>query len=249
MSEGFNKKRMFDNILFMLAESGMKIGELEASVGVSPGYISRTNKEEYGKPGIDFIVNVSNVLGISIDNLLNTNMTDLNPTERFLIPFLEKLKKDTIADIRIWNIESADSLNRQEPAKNGSVEHPLFSYETLFEKSEIEGSEQVSKVVMMSKSFGCNTYISGDCFNLNVANDAVIYFMNISKSGHNINESAKEIWMYQPEIGEEFICSNKDSSPLALMVEDLYRIIVEQSKYPKIDDDFVSIINMFMNDD
>lgn len=252
MSEEFNKKRMFDNISFMLTEFGRKIGELETSVGVSPGYISRTSKEENVKPGIDFIVNVANALDVSLDTLLNVNMTELTPTEQYLVSFLEKLKNDTVDDKLIWNIESADSLNRQEPDMNGYVEHPLFSYETFFEKSEIEYPEEVSRVVMVSKSFDCHTAIAGECYNLEMKNHSILYIMNISKSVYNtndINAFAKEIWMYKPRTGSKVLCSNKDSSSLAKMVEDLYRIVAERSKHPKISTDLRYIIDSFMNDD
>lgn len=252
MSEEFNKKRMFDNISFMLKEYGKKIGEIEASAGVSPGYISRTSKEENAKPGIDFIVNIANALDTSIDTLLNVNMTELTPTEKYLVSFLEKLKKDTVDDKIIWNIESADCLNRQEPDMNGYVEHPLFSYETFFEQSEIEYPEEVSRVVMTSKSFDCHTYITGECYNLEMKNHAILYIMNISKSVHYTNDLtayAKEIWMYKPQTGSKFLCSNKESSSLANMVEDLYRTVAERSKHPKISSDLRYIIDSFMNDD
>ena len=38
--------------------------------------------------------------------------------------------------------------------------------------------------------------------------------MNISKSVHNVNDSdvAKEIWMYTPELGASYLCSNKNVS-------------------------------------
>lgn len=252
MSEEFNKKRMFDNISFMITEFGRKIGELETSVGVSPGYISRTSKEENVKPGIDFIVNVANALDISIDTLLNVNMTELTPTEQYLVSFIEKLKKDTIDDKLIWNIESADSLNRQESDLNGYVEHPLFNYETFFEESETEYPEQVSEIVMTSNSFGCHTYITGDCFNIVMKNRTVLYLMNISKRVHNTNDLsafAKEIWMYNPRIGSKFLCSNKSSSELSKMVSDLYEIVAECSKHPKINTELRYIIDSFMNDD
>ena len=94
MSVEFNKQLMLDNISFMLKEFGKKIGELEAEAGVSPGYISRTSKDDKAKPGIDFIVKVAEALNTSVDTLLNIDLSGLTPTERYLISFLEKLKSE-----------------------------------------------------------------------------------------------------------------------------------------------------------
>lgn len=252
MSEEFNKKLMFENISFALKKFGKKIGELEASVGVSPGYISRTSKEPNTKPGVDFVVNVAKELGTSIDTLLNVNMTELTPTEQYLLSFLEKLKKDTIDDKLIWNTESADSLNRQEPDMDGYVEHPLFSYETFFEQSEVEYPEKVSRVVMTSKSFDCHTAITGECYNLEMKNHTILYIMSISKSVYrtnDINAFAKEIWMYKQGAGIQFLCSNKRSSPLSILVDDIYATVFEFSKHPKIKNELRYIIDSFMEDD
>ena len=58
--------------------------------------------------------------------------------------------------------------------------------------------------------------------------------MNISKSVHNVNDSdafAKEIWMYTPGVGASYLCSNKDVSPLAILVENLYLTVSERMKH------------------
>ena len=253
MSKEFNKKLMLDNISFALKEFGKKIGELETEAGVSPGYISRTSKDSNAKPGIDFIIRAAEALNISVDTLLNVDLSELTATEKYLISFLEKLVRDTTEDKLDWNQETADRLNRLEPRGNGYVSHPLFTYETFLESDEIATSaREVSRVVFVSQSFGCHTYINGDCFNLRLKDKAVLYLMDISKSVFSIDDTeayAKEIWMYKPSVGVQFLCSNKVGSPLAPAVNNLYSIVKEFARHPKLGWDIRHVIDAYMRDD
>lgn len=252
MSIEFNKQLMLDNISYMLKAYGKKIGELESEAGVSPGYISRTSKDDKAKPGIDFIVKVAEALNTSVDTLLNINLSGLTPTERYLISFLEKLKRDTANDKLEWIRSSADSLNRMECDMNGCVDHPLFSYETFMEESEDDYPEEVSRVVFTSHTFDVHTFITGDCFSLRLKNGAILYLMDFSKSVHRINDSdayAREMWMYKPCVGAQYMCSNHDNSPLAALVDDLYSVVKEFSRHPKIKKGLQEAIDAFMRDD
>lgn len=252
MTSEFNKQLMLDNISFLLKELDKKIGELETEAGVSPGYLSRISKEGNSKPGIEFIMKVADSLNISVDTLLKVNLTDMTPTERYLVNFLEKLSAKTKDDRLDWNHEAADKLNYTETDINGNTDHPLLSYETFYEEGETEYPDQVSRVVFVSKNFGCRTYIKGDCFNLRLKNGSKLYLMNISKSVHNVNDPdayATEIWMYTPNTGSNFLCSNKDASEIAILVDTLYITVSEYMKHPRLKHELQYIIDAFMNND
>jgi len=251
MPREFDKKLMFDNIAYLLKETGKKIGEVENEAGVSAGYISRTSKDQNAKPGIDFIVRIADALHVGIDTLLGIDLSSLTPTERYLLTFLEKLRDDTAADKLEWHRESADSLNRMETDINGNVDHPLFSYETFYEEGEGDYPDQVSRVVFLSHTFDCHTFIDQECFNLRLKNGAYVYLMHVEKSVHRTNDPdvrAIEVWMVSP--GEcQYLCSSLDGSPLAPLVTALYAIVQEFSKHPKIKGDFKRSIDAFLNDD
>ncbi len=252
MSDEFNKQLMLDNISYLLKETGKKIGELEADAGVSPGYISRISKEGNTKPGIDFIINVADSLNISINTLLNVDLTEMTPNEKYLLSFLEKLNKDTLGDKLDWNCETADQLNRFETDSNGYTDHPLLSYETFYEEGEGDYPNEVSRVVFVSKSFNCKTGIYGDCFNLRLKNGSILYIMNITKSIYRSNDPdafAKEVWMYTPDTGAHFLCSNNVMSPLSDLVEEVYATVSERMKHPKIKRELQYVIDAFMKDD
>ncbi len=252
MSIEFNKQLMFENIAFLVRERGLKIGELETAVGVSPGYISRTSKEGGPTPGVEFVVNIANELKISVDTLIYAHMAELTPTERYIISFIEKLDRDTNADRLDWSRESAGSLNRMETDINGNPSHPLFSFETFYEQTDSEYPEQISEVRFVSHSFDVHTYIAGDCFNLRLKNDALLYLMDISKSvyrGDDRDAFAKEVWLYQTGIGLQYLCCNRDAAPIGQLVESLYTAVSENSKHPKIKPGLQYVIDAYMKDD
>lgn len=252
MMKDFNKQLMLDNITYLLKETGKKIGELETESGVSTGYISRISKEGNTKPGIDFIMNVAESLNVSINTLLNVDLTAMTPNERYILSFLKKLNKDTIDDKLDWIRESADQLNRAEVDRNGDTGHPLLSLETFYEEGETEYPEEVTRVVFVSNSFDCKTSIHGDCFNLRLKNGSILYFMDISKSVYRTNDTnafAKEVWMYTPSNGAHFLCSNNVISPLADLVDELYATVSEIMKHPRIKQELQYVIDAFMKDD
>lgn len=251
MNTEFDKSILLDNIPYLLTESDSRIGTLESATGVSVGYVSRISKDDKVKPGIDFIYNAAKYFNVSIDTLLDVKLGELTPTERYLVSFLEKLNKDTLDDKLDWEVESADSLNRIETDMNGYVEHPLFSFETFYEESETEYPDEVSRVVFTSKSFDCRTAIAGDCFNLRMKNNAILYVMNISKSVYRLKDKdafAKEIWMYVPDVGKKFLCSNNPESSLAFFVDNLYSTLSERMRHPKIKDEMKHIIDLYMEE-
>ena len=255
MSVEFNKTRLLNNISFMLKEFGKKIGELENEAGVSPGYLSRTAKDASAKPGIDFIIKAAEALNVSVDTLLNTELTELSPTELYLISFFDKLKRDTITGKLEWTIERADALNNMpvndENTTEPWVSHPMFSYETFYEGTSCEYPEQVSRPVFKSQAFDVHTYIVGNCYNLRLKDHHYLYLMDFCKATNRVADEVyrKEVWMYNQLSGRQFICDNAQSSPLKNHVEELFEILADYSKHPQIKKDVKSIIDAFMNDD
>lgn len=252
MSQEFNKQLMLDNIAFMLKELGKKIGEFENEAGVSPGYISRTSKEESKKPAVDFVVKAADALGISVSTLLTVDLSALSPTERYLIGFLEKLTHDTKESKLEWECQTKDYLCNMSCDVNCYVEHPLFSYETFMEKTECEYPEEVSRVVFVSHSFGCNTYTCGPGYVLRLKNGTYLYIMDISKNVHRTNDTeayAREVWIYKSDVGKQFLCSNKDKSYLGSLVNSLYETIKEYSYHPKVKKGLKEAIDAFLIDD
>jgi transcriptional regulator with XRE-family HTH domain len=252
MQSKFDKRLMFDNIAYLIKENDMKVGEVESQAGVSAGYISRTSKDGGTKPGIDFIVNISRILKVSLDVLLSVDLEKVTPTEKYLIDFIDKLISDTAHDKLSWNKDSAETLNYLECDANGNTDHPLFHSETFMEPGEAEYPEEVTRNIFISNTFDVLTYIAGNCYSLNMKNGAQLYLMNVSKSVHAIGDKeafAKEIWMKTKFQPAKFLCSTRSGAPIADMVESLYTAVEENSKHPKIDSNLQEVIDAFMQDD
>lgn len=252
MDKEFNKEIMFANISFLLEKHGKKIGELESEAGVSTGYISRTNKDSSTKPGIDFIINVADALKISIDTLINIDLSELTPTELYLISFFEKLKKDTLDDKLEWNKESADFFNRQDANTNGYADHPMLNLETFYPEGEDGYPSREDRVIIVSETYDKDTFMYGDCFHLNMKDGAKLYITNVggdTYDSNGINEPVIEVWMYEPNLDKQFLSSSQKESKLSILVDDLYQTIVEFSKHPKIKAEMRSVIDAYIKND
>ena len=242
MNDNFNSRLIFDNISYLIKEQGKKVGEVETQAGVSAGYISRNSKDSNSKPGIDFLFRVSEILNTSIDTIMKIPLSDLTPTERYLVSFFEKLKADTAADKILWERESKEYLNQLEPDINGFVHHPLFSYETCYVPSETDYPDQVDKTVFV---------INGDCYNVRLKNGVRLYLMNIVKIVHQVNDSdatALEAWMMDNS-GGQCLCGTQNDQFLADLLIDLYNTVHEVLRHPQLSNSFRCAIDAFMNDD
>lgn len=249
----FNKYICFSNIRELLKNSNVKIGQIEKEAGCQPGYMSRLDKKgNNSEPSVEFIVTAAKLLGVSIDTLLLVDLADLTPTEKYLVNFFEKLKKDTLEDKLDWNIETPDSLSHLELDMNGCVDHPLFSMETFWEEGETEYPDEVTRIVFTSNSFGPRTAINADCYNLRLKNKSVLYLMDICKSVHRVNDPeafAKEIWMNTPGKGCHLLMTNKKISALVPLVETLFDTVSERMQHPKLKKELQYVIDAFLQDD
>lgn len=250
MPEDFNRDRFFDNIAYLIKKNNLKIGELESSAGVSAGYISRASKDDKSRPGVEFVMKVAELLGISVDTLLRADLTNTTPTEKYLLSFLGKLNKETIGDKLEWTRESKDELNRMEEDRNGNIEHPLFSVQTFEESNEFgEPVRTVTRIVFVSHNFDCHTVITNDCYCLRMKNGTFLHIMSICKPYAPLSDpenSAIEIWMTAPRMAPQFLCDNKGDMALTRLIEGLYATVSENMRHPKISSALKYVIDSFM---
>lgn len=253
-SKNFNKALCFSNIRELLRQKpDVKIGRIEKEAGIRLGYMSRLEKEgNTSEPSMEFIATAAKLLKVSIDTLISVDLTGLTPTEQYIISFFDKLKADTLHDRLDWGRESAFNLNRIEADYNGNTYHPLFTEETFYEENECEYPEEVTRIVFNSKTFGPQTYINGDCFNLRLKNGTTLYLMDIEKSVHRINDPsayAVEAWMYVPYRGSQLLVASQDDTPIAPLLEILFSVVKERMEHPKVNNDVMYAIDSYMKDD
>ena len=244
----FNKDLCFTNIRKLLRQNpSIKIGQIEKEAGFRPGYLSRLEKDgNTTAPSVKFVFTAAKLLNVSVDTLVSVNLELLTPTEQCLVRFFDKLKADTLADKLNWNREAKFNLNRIVPDTNGIVQHPLFAEETIFEESG-----EVTRIVFKSNTFGSNTVIAGDCYNLRLKNGITLYLMDIENSSHRAGDSnayAKEAWVSIPHKGSSLLVASQDNTPIAPLIEALFTTVKDRTEHPKINKEIKDMIDAFLAD-
>ena len=120
----FNRALFGRNIKYLAEQKNIKIGALEEEVKVSAGYFSRL-ANEYGKTSsliMDVICGVADILKVSVNTLISTDLTGLTPNERFLSTFFDKVEKDSSQEIIHWDCQTKERLCNVDFQAN----HPLF---------------------------------------------------------------------------------------------------------------------------
>ena len=253
-NRNFNKTLCFSNIRELIKENpDVKIGQIESAAGIRLGYMSRLEKgDNAAEPSVEFIVTAAKLLNVSVDTLISVDLANLTATEKYLVNFIEKLKSDTLNEKLNWNTETEFQLNRQLVDCNGVSTHPLLTLETYYRQTECEYPEEVTDNVYVSKTFGPNTRINGDCFNLKLKNGSTFYLMNIVKDVHRVNDKSafvKEAVMYVPHGKTQVLATTQDEYPIAQLLEELYVIVKERMIHPQVNNDVMNVIDAFMKND
>ena len=90
-------KKVINNIYYLAKVNKVKIGDLENAAEVSAGYLSKLLKEDVDTiPGTEILFNISNMLNVSLDNLLRIDYNSVDPTEKYLSDFLDKVIEKTL---------------------------------------------------------------------------------------------------------------------------------------------------------
>ena len=96
-----DKKRLQENIIYFGKLKNLKIGEIEKTIGVRFGLISRWANKQPKNVSLDVVNNIANLLDVTIDDLINTNV--------------DKLKKEQeITELKIRLEELSNELGSEQ---------------------------------------------------------------------------------------------------------------------------------------
>lgn len=109
----FSKQKLMDNIYALIQESGIKIGELENELGVSTGYISRLNKNPDSTINIELAWKIAKYFGVSVDVLVEGDMTKARDNLRYMGRFLDQLRAKTDANELEWDSIYIEDVNKE----------------------------------------------------------------------------------------------------------------------------------------
>lgn len=248
----YDKSILLSNITTMAKKKGIKIGDLEAYACVSPGYFSRLKGENKPSPGVDVVCSVAEQLNVLVDDLVSIDFSALTATQEYLLSFLNKLISDTESDQICWNCETEAKINNLEIEYDGTIPHPLFTWESYEDDYPGGTGGQVSRLVFRSASYDFNTKAHGNWYNLRLKNDVYVFLLHVgmnsfTEQSHEVD--AKEMWLFNPDTGKQFVCSNKYQPPFSEKINILYEAIEKAAQRPQIRKELRYSIDAFMKND
>lgn len=182
MEMNFDRQRLMANITALIQQRGMNIGDVEAAVGTSKGYISRLLKNE-SVPSADFVWKLAKVLGVSTDMLVEGDYSDGDDNISTLRKFLIKLRLQTTEEAIVWTPITTKYVN----AVLKGEEAPFFLVQEKGNNSTVPQMEVDFSEVNSTYSFYKNrkihsaafpqeyAWMTGDGFKANLSDDRVVY--------------------------------------------------------------------------
>ena len=123
----FDKERFVNNVQKLAKDKGLKIGDIEKTLSLSQGYLSRINKSSSRvMPNIDMIARIAQMLGTTIDALLFVDLTAASPSDEYMVSFLRQLVVDSEAFDLVWNVDTEEAIANIISMDPENVPHPLF---------------------------------------------------------------------------------------------------------------------------
>lgn len=197
----FDKKRCMDNIYAIARDRKIKIGDLERKAGVSSGYLSKLNKEENtATPGVELLLHIANVLGVSMDFLVSANYTELGENEIYFAHFIDKLMIGTEKQKVVWEIESGAYLNSN--IEGEGFTHPLFiNAPSVIEHPETGRLIDFVKNIYQSRFLAIDDVRKfGNCYHCELSSSQKLYMMQLHLGNENYNNGEVRIpWQEEKE--------------------------------------------------
>lgn len=110
MTYRFDQKRLLNNISVLIQQRGYKVGELETSISVSQGYLSRLARGE-SSPSMEIIYKIAKLLDVNIERLIEGDF-DRNATNlAYLQKFVHKIFSKTMDGGLEWKSVSIADIN------------------------------------------------------------------------------------------------------------------------------------------
>ena len=215
----FDKQICLNNIRYLLnTHPDIKIGQIERDAGVGLGYMSRLLKaDNTTDPSIEFVMTAAKAFSINIDCLLTKDLTGATATEMYLISFASKLIKDTEEDKLCW--DRAAQLPK-------NINHIAAEYAI---KNGASGSIGIT-----------------DCWQVSLTEEVKLYLVDICYMEMFNSESLyKQLFIHKSTI-DSLMTSNYEGA-CGELVGKLYDSIIKQSKHPRIDSEYMRIIDEYLS--
>ena len=147
VTENGNEKVVWaENISYLAKESGIKLMELAEEAGVAVSFFSRARKGD-SRADAKVLSKMALKLGVSLDTLMNCDLTAMTPNERLVLNFLDKVIIDANTSKLEWVKETRKEMEQLN--EEGEPVSPLFKavekdgqfqleYKSLFKKDKLQ---------------------------------------------------------------------------------------------------------------
>lgn len=189
----FNPSLVYSNIKTLSKSSGVKLGDIEAAAGASPGYLSRIGSKEDDKTNsvvVDLLISASEKLNVSIETLISRDISQATETEKKIIQFIDKLTIETTTCVRSWNKVSEESFDGRLPSE------PLNPLAVLGEYDEDSGHRYSS---YFSSRFDDSAILNGSGYKTILSGNTTVYLFKTqtpSETGRLLSDDAYEFYLY-----------------------------------------------------
>ena len=232
-------KKVINNIYYLAKVNKVKIGDLENAAEVSAGYLSKLLKEDVDTiPGTEILFNISNMLNVSLDNLLRIDYNAVDPTEKYLSDFLDKVIEKTLNGKIDWKYESPTLVSQS------THQHPLYRYEY--------GDPMVQPDLVYDSKFW---YYKEDCDATPVDNffsfknnETTYYIVQVDISIKEKTFRGYEFYAYTNNETKKICCSSERNDLIHSHLKNLYAVVKDYLSKPKIDEDIKNAIDAFLNE-
>ena len=122
-----NRERLLNNLDSLLSWEMLTQAELESAAGLYVGYISRMKSDPRKLPALDAIWKMAQVLGVSVEWIIEGTVGDLDENVLYVRRFLQKLCDRTVAGKLVWKPYSFGRLNEILSGRESGADLPCVA--------------------------------------------------------------------------------------------------------------------------
>ena len=112
MNLEFSRQKLAENIMTLIQQKKLRIGEVEQQIGISTGYLTKMLKKETdAAPSTDIIWKLAKVLGVSTDMLIEGDFSKATDNLQYMRKFLYRLQSLTDTNELEWDRISISDVN------------------------------------------------------------------------------------------------------------------------------------------
>lgn len=181
----FDSSTLSSNLTYLCKQIDMRIGGLEETLRISPGYISRAIGENSKKKmSIDTIWKISKLFDVGIDTLIERKLGTVTMTknEHFILDIIESLIKDC-EDCKMSWIRETPKEMESKSFSDGPPDHPLMKDGEYYEMGAGGYPEKVADVVEFNSQFFSDNFkieLMGNCYHADLPKtDTSVYIAHI----------------------------------------------------------------------